>query len=225
MSPRSLRPRYLAPSILTADLGHLADVMAETEAAGADWIHLDVIDGHFAPNITFGPMLVAAIRQMTRLPLDVHLMIDEPSRYVDAFVEAGATSITVHVEACRHLHRTVQQIMDAGCRTGIALNPATAVESVREMIPFVDMVLLMTVNPGFGGQQFIQTSTSKIQRMRQLLDDYNPICDLQVDGGIGPENIGDVVKRGANSIVAGSAVYNRQASIADNIRALKAAMG
>jgi ribulose-phosphate 3-epimerase len=225
MSPRSQRPLYLAPSILTADLGHLARVMSETEAAGADWIHLDVIDGHFAPNITFGPMLVAAIRQMTRLPLDVHLMIDEPSRYIDAFVEAGATSITVHVEACRHLHRTVQQIMDAGCRTGIALNPATSVESVREMIPFVDMVLVMTVNPGFGGQKFIQTSTSKIQRMRGLLDDYNPICDLQVDGGIGPENIRDVVKRGANSIVTGSAVYNSRASIAENIRALRGAMG
>ncbi len=223
MGSRMLRPTQIAPSILTADFGRLAAEVAAAEAGGADAIHLDVMDGRFAPNITFGPAVVAAVRAATSLPLDVHLMVDEPERYVAAFAQAGATGITVHFEACRHPHRTVQHIVESGCRAGIALNPASPVESLREISPFVDLVLVMSVNPGYGGQQFIETSTSKLRRVRKLLDEFNPTCDLEVDGGVGPHNIADVVRNGANVIVVGSAVYNGDGSVAENLALLRKA--
>ncbi len=212
----------LAPSILTADFGHLAEQLQAVEAAGADYIHLDVMDGRFVPNISFGPMLVQAVRNYTTLPLDVHLMIVEPDLYIDQFAAAGADLLTVHVEACPHLHRTVQRINDAGCRAGVALNPATSIEAVREVLPFVDMVLVMSVNPGFGSQRFIETMTSKLRRMRRLMDELNPIADLEVDGGVGVHNIGDIVRSGANVIVVGSAVFNQDAPVKKNIAALRA---
>jgi ribulose-phosphate 3-epimerase len=222
MRSKTQHPIKIAPSILTADLAHLARVIKDTESSGADYIHLDVMDGRFVPNITFGPLLISTIRRLTDLPLDVHLMIEDPDRYLADFAEAGADIITVHVETTAHLHRTVQRTIELGCKAGVALNPATPVESVREISPFVDMVLVMTVNPGFGGQRFIETSTSKIGRMRALLDEFNPICDLQVDGGISARNIGEVIQRGANVIVAGSAVYNNDASVTENLAALRA---
>lgn len=224
MGSRMNRLTQIAPSILTADFGRLAEEVAAAQAGGADIIHLDVMDGRFVPNITFGPSVVAAVRASTTLPLDVHLMVEEPERFVADFVQAGATGITVHLEACRHLHRTVQYIVEAGCRAGIALNPATPLEALREISPFVDLVLVMSVNPGYGGQQFIQTSTSKLRRVRKLLDEFNPTCDLEVDGGVGTHNIGDVVRSGANVIVVGSAVYNNVGSVAENITLLREAI-
>lgn len=212
----------IAPSILTADWGHLADQVREAEASGADYMHLDVMDGTFVPNISFGPLVVKAVDQMTDLPLDVHLMVADPSRYLEAFCDAGADILTVHAEACLHLHSTIQQITRLGCRASVAINPATGIDALREIAPFVDMVLIMSVNPGFGGQRFIETATSKLRRMRRMLDELNPTCDLQVDGGVGPANIGDVVEAGANVVVAGSAVYNDRAAIAENIAALRA---
>jgi ribulose-phosphate 3-epimerase len=214
-------PIKIAPSILTADFAHLADAIKAAENGGADYIHLDIMDGRFVPNITFGPLMVSTVRQLTDLPLDVHLMIEDPDRYLADFAEAGADLLTVHVEACTHLHRTIQRTIELGCRAGVALNPATQVESIREVSPLIDMVLVMTVNPGFGGQKFIETSTSKIQRMRSLLDEFNPMCDLEVDGGIGSHNIADVIQRGANVIVTGSAVYNNERTIAENIAQLR----
>ncbi|MBI3960764.1 MAG: ribulose-phosphate 3-epimerase [Chloroflexi bacterium] len=217
------RPTQIAPSILTADFGRLAAEVAAAEAGGADAIHLDVMDGRFAPNITFGPAVVAAVRAATTLPLDVHLMVEEPERYLAAFAQAGATGITVHLEATRHLHRTVQHIVESGCRAGIALNPASPIECLREISPFVDLVLVMSVNPGYGGQQFIETSTSKLRRVRKLLDEFNPTCDLEVDGGVGPHNIADVARNGANVIVVGSAVYNGDGTVAENLALLRKA--
>lgn len=214
----------LAPSILTADWGQLAAQINAAAAGGANTIHLDVMDGMFVPNITFGPLVVAAVRKITTLPLDVHLMVHEPDRYLTDFVEAGANHLTVHVEACLHLNRTVQRITELGCTVGVALNPATPIESVREILPFVDLVLVMSVNPGFGGQRFIETSTSKLRRMRRLQEELNPTCDLQVDGGITAHNINDVVRSGANVIVVGSSVYNRDATPAENLARLRGAI-
>lgn len=216
-------PLKLAPSILTADFGHLADEIRAAEEGGADYIHLDVMDGAFVPNISFGPVVVQAVRKFTSLPLDVHLMVEEPGRYLADYAAAGANLLTVQVEACKHLHRTVQQITALGCKAGVALNPSTPVESVREILPFVDMVLVMSVNPGFGSQRFIETSTSKLRRMRKLMDDLDPLADLQVDGGVDAHNIADIVAAGANVIVVGSAVYNGRASVAENIARLRQA--
>ena len=213
----------LAPSILTADFGHLADQIQAAEAGGADYIHLDVMDGRFVPNITFGPMVVRAVRALTTLPLDVHLMVEDADPYLRDFIDAGASILTVHVEACRHLHRTVQMITQLGCKAGISLNPATSVESVHEILPCVDLVLIMSVNPGFGSQRFIETSTAKLRRMRKLMDELAPLADLEVDGGVDVHNIADVVQSGANVIVAGSAVFNSRAPIGENLARLRAA--
>ncbi len=218
------RPIKIAPSILTANFADLATDIRAVEAAGAEMIHLDVMDGTFVPNITFGPLVVEAVRSITALPLDVHLMVQEPGRYLKDYVDAGATSLTVHVEACLHLHRTVQQISELGAKVGVALNPATAIESVREIIPFVDMVLVMSVNPGFGGQRFIETTTSKLRRMKRLCNEFNPTCDLQVDGGINAKTVVDVIHSGANILVAGSAIFNDKASPADGLAALRSAI-
>ncbi|MFN2201534.1 MAG: ribulose-phosphate 3-epimerase [Caldilineaceae bacterium] len=216
-------PIKISPSILTADLANLAAQIRAADKGGADYIHLDVMDGVFVPNISFGPMVVKAVRQHTELPLDVHLMINEPGRYVQDFADAGANILTVHVEACKHLHRTLQQINESGCRAGVAMNPATPVEMVREVLPFVDLILVMSVNPGFGSQQFIETSTNKLRRVRRLQEELNPLSELEVDGGIYTTNIDDVVRSGANVIVTGTAVYNDQASVGDNIAALRKA--
>jgi ribulose-phosphate 3-epimerase len=211
----------LAPSLLTADFGHLADEVQAAEAGGADYIHLDVMDGMFVPNISFGPVIIQAVRKLTKLPLDVHLMIEEPGRYLDDYAKAGATILTVQVEACKHLHRTVQQITALGCKAGVALNPSTAIEAAREILPFVDQVLVMSVNPGFGAQKFIETSTSKIRRMRKLMDTYCPLAELEVDGGIDTHNIADVIAVGANVIVVGSSVFNTRATVAENLSRLR----
>lgn len=219
-TPRSLK---LAPSILTADFGRLADEISAATTGGADYIHLDVMDGLFVPNISFGPLVVQSVAEMTKLPLDVHLMIEDPDRYLKEFAEAGANILTVHVEACRHLHRTVQRITELGCRAGVALNPATPIESLREILPFVDMVLVMSVNPGFGSQRFIETITNKLRRVRRLANELNPLCDVEVDGGIDLHNIDDIVRHGGNVLVVGSAVFNERAPVAENIAALRRA--
>lgn len=220
------KPIKLSPSILTADFARLGESIQAAATGGADYIHLDVMDGRFVPNITFGIPIVRAVRDVTDLPLDVHLMIEEPDRYLADFAEAGANILTVHAEATVHLHRTVQRITEMGCRAGVAINPATSVEAIREILPFVDMILVMSVNPGFGSQRFIETSTAKLRRVRQLQEDLNPLCDLEVDGGVDTRNIDDVIRSGANVIVTGSAVFNDHASPAENLGKLrKAAQG
>ena len=197
----------IAPSILSADFAKLGQQVAEAEAAGADYIHVDVMDGHFVPDITIGPVVVQAVRRATSLPLDVHLMIEAPERHLAGFRAAGADHIIVHVETCPHLHRTVQQIKDLGCRAGVTLNPSTSVASLQEILPYVEQVLVMTVNPGFGGQTFIDSMLPKIERVRSMLDEVRSRADLEVDGGIDPETAPLVVRAGANVLVSGSAIF------------------
>jgi ribulose-phosphate 3-epimerase len=216
----------IAPSILSADFARLAEGVQAAEEAGADWVHVDVMDGHFVPNITIGVPVVAALRRVTKLPLDVHLMIEQPARYVDAFADAGADWITVHQEADPHLHRTMERIRQEGARPGVSINPATPLSTLHEILPYVDMVLVMSVNPGFGGQRFIPTSTVKIASLRRQLDERGlwPI-EIEVDGGIGPATAGEVVAAGATVLVAGAAVFNSDGSVADNIKRLRDAAG
>jgi len=215
----------IAPSILSADFTRLGEQIREAEAGGADWIHVDVMDGHFVPNLTIGPLIAAAARRATDLPLDTHLMIEAPERYLEAFAEAGVDLLTVHVEATPHVHRAVQRIRELGVRAGVAFNPATPVEMVRDVLPYVDLVLVMSVNPGFGGQSYIPTSTRKIAAVRELLEREGLAdrVELQVDGGVAPDTIAEVVGAGATCVVAGSAVYNAKASVADNLATLRAA--
>ena len=215
----------IAPSILSADFARLGEQIREAEEGGADWIHVDVMDGHFVPNITIGPLVAAAAKRATSLPVDVHLMIERPERYLEAFAEAGADYLTVHVETSPHLHRTVQRIRELGVRPGVTLNPATPVESLTEILPFVDLVLVMSVNPGFGGQSYISTSTARIARIRRMLDERGlDDVELQVDGGVAPDTAAEVAGAGASVVVAGSAVYNARASVAENLRRLREAM-
>jgi ribulose-phosphate 3-epimerase len=217
----------IAPSILAADFTRLGQQVREAVRGGAEYIHVDVMDGHFVPNITIGPLIVEALRPLaTELEavVDVHLMIAEPDRYVEAFADAGADIITVHVEATAHLHRLVQSIHEAGARAGVTLNPATSLSTLEEILPFVDLVLLMSVNPGFGGQSYIPTSTDKIRRLRRMLDDIGSTAELEVDGGIKPHNAAEVVAAGATVLVAGSAIFNDRRSIAENIAAFRAAL-
>jgi ribulose-phosphate 3-epimerase len=212
----------IAPSILSADFGRLADEVHAAEIAGADWLHVDVMDGRFVPNITAGPPLVKAVRKATKLPVDVHLMIVEPERYIEAFAAAGADVISVHVEACLHLQRTLAAIRALGKRAGVVLNPHTPEESVRYVLGDVDLILVMSVNPGFGGQAFLPQVLPKLAALRRLIDDSGFSIDLEVDGGIHPGTVRKVVEAGARVLVAGSAVFD-QPDRAEAIRALRLA--
>lgn len=201
----------IAPSILSADFAKLGDEIKEVERGGADWIHVDVMDGHFVPNITIGPLIVDAIRPHTTLPLDVHLMIEKPEQYVPVFAKAGADWITVHAEACTHLHRVIHLIKEQGVKAGVALNPATPLSAIEEVLEDLDMVLIMTVNPGFGGQSFIENTLSKITRLRNMLDARGlQHVHIEVDGGVNEETVARVVQAGADVLVAGSAVFGQQ---------------
>ena len=211
----------IAPSILSADFGRLGEQVAEAERGGADAIHIDVMDGNFVPNITMGPMIVDAIRSWTTLPFDLHMMIEAPERYVADFAEAGADIITVHAEACRHLHRTVHLIRELGKKPSVAISPATPVSAIEEVIADLDQALVMTVNPGFGGQAFIPSMLPKITRVRAMIDERGLSTDLEVDGGVSASTAASVVQAGANVLVAGSAVYNDRMSVSEGIAAIR----
>jgi ribulose-phosphate 3-epimerase len=215
----------IAPSILNADFGHLADAIQHAEAGGADWIHIDVMDGMFVPNLTLGPMVVEALRRATALPLDVHLMIDDPRRYVARFRDAGADSLTIHLEADRHSHRTLGQIRELGARAGLALNPGTPVAFIEDLVEQLDLLLIMSVNPGFGGQSFIDAALGKLRQARHLLAERNPTCELQVDGGVNKTNAAAIAQAGASVVVAGSFVFLEGDSPEANIAALRRALG
>jgi ribulose-phosphate 3-epimerase len=215
--------RKLSASILSADFGRLAEQVRAAEQAGVDWIHVDVMDGHFVPNITIGPEVTRALRRATSLPLDVHLMISNPERYVEAFVTAGADWLGIHVEATVHLERLIQQIKEAGAKATVTLNPATPLDSLEYVLKEVDMVLLMTVNPGFSGQKFIPAVLPKIRRLRQMIDDQGLDVLIQVDGGVHEATVGDLVAAGADVFVSGSAIFNNR-PLAENVRRLKELM-
>jgi ribulose-phosphate 3-epimerase len=214
----------LAPSILSADFARLGEQIAEVARAGADYIHVDVMDGHFVPNITIGAPVVASIRPVTSLPLDVHLMIEHPERYISEFVHAGADIITVHIEACPHLHKTIRLIKELGAKAGVSLNPPTPLSAVEEFIPHVDLILIMSVNPGFGGQSFIPETLPRIANMRKILDDRGLSAELEVDGGIIVDNAPDIVKAGANVLVAGNSVFRAKEGISRALRRLREAV-
>ncbi len=204
-----MNTKMIAPSILSADFSRLGDEIRAVEAAGADVIHVDVMDGHFVPNITIGPLVVDAVRQVTDLPVDVHLMITEPDRYIKDFADAGADWITVHVEACTHLHRTLSYIRELGKKAGAVLNPATPLTSLAYVMEEVDLVMLMSVNPGFGGQSFIKSTLQKCSGLRAMLDKANPGAGIEIDGGMSPKTIKAMAEAGANIFVAGSAIYGQ----------------
>lgn len=218
----------ICASILSADFGHLAEQVQNAADAGVDRIHVDVMDGHFVPNLTIGPFVVEALHGITRplnIPLDVHLMIENPESFIPQFAKAGADYLTVHVETCPHLHRTIQMIRELGVKPGVTLNPATPLVSLEEVVAYVEQVLIMSVNPGFGGQAYIPASTSRISRLRKMLNAQGLThVDIQVDGGIKAENIAQVVAAGANVLVVGSGIYNQFASVADNVAALRRAI-
>jgi len=215
----------LAPSILAANFARLGEQVREAEAAGADRIHVDVMDGHFVPNISMGPLVVEAIRPVTRLPLEVHLMISEPDLFLDAFAKAGADSLLVHVENNANLHRTLQHIRHLNRKVGVVLNPATPPLSLAEVLPDVDLVLVMTVNPGFGGQTFLASTMNKVRRLRQMIDQGQLNCELEVDGGIDAETIPHAVEAGARVLVAGSAVFRAPDGVAGAMARLRVAAG
>jgi len=197
----------IAPSILACDFGRLFDEIQAVTDAGADWIHIDVMDGHFVPNITIGPLIVEAVRDATQLPLDVHLMIQQPERHIDSFIKAGATTIGVHAEACPHLHRTVAQIREAGARASVTINPGTPANAIEAVLGDVDQVLVMTVNPGFGGQRFIPGTLAKVEALRGWIRDRGLAVALEVDGGISEDTIASAARAGANAFVAGTAIF------------------
>jgi len=215
------RPVKLAPSILSADFSRLGEEVAEVTKAGADYIHVDVMDGHFVPNITIGASVVASLRSWTDLPLDVHLMIERPEAHISQFAEAGADIITVHVEACTHLHRVIEAIKNLGVKAGVALNPATPISSLDEVLPMLDLVLVMTVNPGFGGQTFIESTMTKIARLREILDDRQAKAELEVDGGINAKIAPKVVEAGAEVLVAGAAIFNSKQGAGEALKEIR----
>ena len=198
----------LAPSILSADFARLLEDVKKVENAGCEYLHIDVMDGHFVPNITLGPAIIKSLRKDVNMVFDAHLMIENPDQYINEFVDAGCDLIVVHQEACKHLHRTIQNIKSYGIKAGVALNPATPIETIKYVLEDIDMVLIMTVNPGFGGQSFIESMIPKIRELKSLIDKKGLKVDIQVDGGIKPDNVDKVVKAGANIIVAGSAIFN-----------------
>jgi ribulose-phosphate 3-epimerase len=218
-----MRPKFAA-SILTADAACLGDAVIQAEAAGVDYVHVDVMDGHFVPVITFGPSVVAGLRRVSRLPLDVHLMIENPDRQVEAFAKAGADILTVQVEACLHLHRVVQQIKEMGAKAGVALNPATPLSSIEEILPDLDLVLVMTVNPGFGGQKLITATLDKLSRLRRRTEEMGWQGELEVDGGINAGTVATAVRAGAQVLVAGAALYNTGATVRESLARLRAAL-
>jgi ribulose-phosphate 3-epimerase len=216
--------KLIAPSILSADFARLGDEIRAIEDAGADWIHADVMDGHFVPNITFGPMVVEAVRKATALPIDVHLMITAPERYIADFARAGASTICVHVESCVHLNRTVQLIRDAGARPGVVLNPATPVEAIRWVLEYLDFVLVMSVNPGFGGQAFIPNSIARIAALRRMISEKGLNTLIEVDGGVSTQTIAEISAAGADVFVAGSAIF-KSSNYRQTIEALRRMAG
>jgi ribulose-phosphate 3-epimerase len=217
----SMNDFLIAPSILSADFTRLGAELAACESAGADWLHVDVMDGRFVPNLTMGPVIVEACRRITKLPLDVHLMIEEPEHHLEAFAKAGATNITVHVETCPHLHRTIQQIQSLGCKAGVTLNPSTPASALEPVLSLVDLVLVLTVNPGFSGQKFLPEVLPKITELRRALDAVNPSAWLEVDGGLSSATLPEVQKRGADVFVSGSFVFGHPQGIAAGIRELR----
>ena len=216
------RPTLIAPSILSADFARLADEIAAVERAGADLLHIDVMDGHFVPNLTVGPPIVKALKNVTALPLDVHLMITNADAFISDFAKAGANYLTVHVEACPHLHRTIQSIKEHGVKAGVTINPATPIHSLEAILPEVDLVLIMSVNPGFGGQKFIESCLPKVRGIRQMLDHIGSRALLEVDGGVKADNAAQVLDAGADVLVAGSAIFSSQ-DYAASIAALRMA--
>lgn len=210
----------IAPSILAADFARLGEEIAKVEAAGADLIHVDVMDGHFVPNLTIGPPVIKALKAVAHVPLDVHLMVEEPDELLPAFIDAGSASLSVHVEACRHLHRTIQMIKNAGVRASVVLNPATSLHALEEILPELDMVLLMSVNPGFGGQQFIPSTLDKIRALKQQIRSRNLHVAIEVDGGVKPANAAQICAAGADILVAGTAIFDAP-DYAVAIRALR----
>ena len=215
----------LAPSILSADFSRLGEQVAEATAAGADYIHVDVMDGRFVPSITIGAPVVAALRRWTKLPLDVHLMIESPELYINQFAQVGADIITVHIEACPHIHRVVQMIKEVGKKAGVSLNPGTPLDTLDEILPAVDLVLVMTVNPGAGGQTFIESMLDKIARLRAILDKEGLPAELEVDGGINAETAPKVVKAGARVLVAGAAIFNSKMTVKEALARIRASLG
>lgn len=211
----------IAPSILSADFTKLGSQIAEAEEAGADWIHVDVMDGHFVPNLTMGPFIVAACSKITTLPLDVHLMTEKPETLLKAFVRAGASFLTVHIETCPHIHRTIQTIHQLGCKAGITLNPGTPASAIAPILAMIDLVLVMTVNPGYSGQQFLPEVVPKIARIRKMLNEVNPNAILEVDGGISDQTIPILLDAGAQAFVAASAIFKHPQGINAGIKALR----
>ncbi|MDD3156717.1 ribulose-phosphate 3-epimerase [Anaeromusa sp.] len=212
----------IAPSILSADFSKLGEEVAAIEAAGADWVHIDVMDGHFVPNLTFGAPVVSCLRKVTKMPFDVHLMVEAPQNYIADFAKAGADILTVHLETAPHLHRVIQAIKEAGLKAAVSLNPSTPLCLLEEILPDLDMVLLMSVNPGFGGQAFIPSSLEKVRKLRQMLDAKGLKTDIQVDGGVTPDNAAQLIAAGATVLVAGSAVY-KAPDMANAIHSLRGA--
>jgi ribulose-phosphate 3-epimerase len=214
----------LAPSILSADFTRLGEQIADCEAAGADWLHIDVMDGHFVPNITMGPFIVEHCRRVSRLPLDVHLMIEQPERHLEAFARAGAATLTVHVETCPHLHRTLQYIRSLGCQAGVTLNPGTPVSALESVLHLADLVLVMSVNPGFSGGQYIPEAVGRVAEIRQRLDALHSPAWIEVDGGVNAGNLPSLLQAGADAFVAATAVFKHPGGAATGVGALKSVM-